>query len=63
MKYYSQTRKDRSGAQIHDMLFAKNYCLSKKHQYLGCPIKRKETQLLVNYLGIVKGNQSKKDFY
>lgn len=48
--YFSRGRNDRSGAQIHDMLFAKAYCMKNNYHYVGCPIKSGETKELIRYL-------------
>ena len=61
--YCSPGRGDRSGAQIHDLLFAKAYCIKHNYEYIGCPIKgfpirRSETKKLVKYLNITTGNCS-----
>lgn len=50
--YYSPGRVDRSGAQIHDILFAKAYCIKHNYKYIGCPIRSSETKKLVKYLNI-----------
>ena len=50
--YYSPGRTDRSGAQIHDILFAKAFCLKNNYKYIGCPINTTETKSLVKFLNI-----------
>ena len=52
MEYYSGGRGDSSGAQIHDMLFAKAYCIKHDYKYVGCPIHTAPTRSLVHYLNI-----------
>jgi len=49
--YCSPGREDRSGAQIHDMLFAKAYCIENNYKYIGCPMWR-GAEKLVEYLNI-----------
>tara|TARA_Y100000389_G_scaffold202403_1_gene247552 strand:- start:5533 stop:6312 length:780 start_codon:yes stop_codon:yes gene_type:complete len=54
-KYYSTGRPDRSGAHIHDILFALSYCVKHNYDYLGPDkIKKNDVRLLIEYLGINK---------
>jgi len=57
--YCSPGRGDRSGAQIHDMLFAKAYCIENNYKYIGCPIHSGETKTLVEYLNITNNYKIK----
>ena len=52
MEYYSGGRRDRSGAQIHDMLLAKAYCMKHDYKYVGCPTDTSTTRSLLHYLNI-----------
>ena len=52
IKAYSLGRCDRSGAQIHDLIFAYGYCEINGMNYLGARVKRHTTDVikLINLL-------------
>lgn len=54
VKYYSRSMADRSGAQIHDILFAKAYCIKHNYKYIGCKLINHidATRSLLSYLNI-----------